>query len=109
MDSNLHLDYVREIQRTGTIPVYHPHLFRTEAIQIPFPYPIGYHLAMSVFPHWVPLYKVLGVTFAAISLLLVLKLHKLLGFGGNLAVLTPSPLLPHFQNLRSPPIQTCSP
>lgn len=89
LDSNFHLDYVREIQRTHSVPVYHPHLFRTEAVQMPFPYPIGYHLAMSVFPHCVPLHKMLGVLFAAVSLFLTFKLCKILGFGDNLAVIIP--------------------
>ncbi len=89
MDSNLHLDYVREIQESGGVPVYHPHLFQSSATQVPFPYPIGYHLTMAALPHWVSLYKVLGVVFAGVSLILVIKLHKLFGFGRNLAVITP--------------------
>jgi len=90
LDSNLHLDYVREIQKTHSIPKYHPHLFNTEGIQVPFPYPIGYHLAMSIFPHWVPLYKVLHVAFAAMCLILTLKLADLLGVKKNkFAVLIP--------------------
>ena len=89
LDSNLHLDYVRGIQESGKIPVYHPHLYRSNATQVPFPYPIGYHLVMAALPHWVSLYKVLGVVFAGASLILVIKLHKLLGFVGNLTVITP--------------------
>jgi hypothetical protein len=90
LDSNFHLDYIREIQETHSIPKYHPHLFNTKGIQIPFPYPIGYHLAMSIFPHWVPLYKVLQVTFAVSCLILTLKLAGLLGVRKNrFAVLIP--------------------
>ncbi|MBA7595731.1 hypothetical protein ES703_02696 [subsurface metagenome] len=89
LDSNLHLDYVRDIQESGVIPIYHPHLFQSNAAQAPFPYPLGYHLAMAALPHWVSLYKVLGVVFAGVSLILVIKLHKLFGFGRNIAVITP--------------------
>ncbi len=89
LDSNLHLDYVRGIQESGGIPVYHPHIYQSDVIQVPFPYPIGYHLAMAALPNWLPIYKVLGVVFAAVSLILVIKLHKLLGFKKNLAVITP--------------------
>ncbi len=89
LDSNLHLDYVRGIQESGEIPVYHPHIYQSDVVQVPFPYPIGYHLAMAALPHWIPVYKVLGVVFAAISLILVIKLHKLLGFKKNLVVITP--------------------
>jgi len=89
LDSNIHLDYVRAIQDTGSIPVYHPHLYGSDVSQVPFPYPIGYHLAMAAFPHWVPLYKILEVVFAAVSLVLVIKLHQMLGFGKNLAVIVP--------------------
>lgn len=80
---------MREIQESGKIPVYHPHLFQSNAAQSPFPYPLGYHLAMTALPHWISLYKVLGVVFAGVSLILVIKLHKLFGFGRNLAVITP--------------------
>ena len=83
LDSNLHLDYVGEIQKTHSIPKYHPHVFNTEGIQVPFPYPIGYHLAMSIFPYWVPLYQVLQVAFATICLILTLKLAGLLGIRKN--------------------------
>lgn len=89
LDSNLHLDYVRGIQVLGEIPVYHPHIYQSDVVQVPFPYPIGYHLAMAALPHWVPVYKVLGVVFAAVSLILVIKLHKLLEFKENLAVIIP--------------------
>lgn len=89
LDSNLHLDYVRGIQESGEIPVYHPHIWQSDVVQVPFPYPIGYHLAMAALPHWIPVYKVLGVVFAAVSLILVIKLHKLFGFKKNLAVITP--------------------
>ena len=89
LDSNLHLDYVREIQKSGTIPVYHPHLYHSNIARVPLPYPIGYHLAMAALPHWVSLYKILGVVFATISLVLVIKLHQLLNFGRGWAVITP--------------------
>ena len=89
LDSNIHLDYVREIQDTGSISIYHPHIYKSDASLVPFPYPIGYHLAMAAFPHWIPLYKILGVVFAAVSLVLVIKLHEMLGFGKNLAVVVP--------------------
>jgi hypothetical protein len=90
LDSNLHLDYVKEIQRTHSIPEYHPHVFNTEGIQVPFPYPIGYHLAMAVFPHSVPLYKILQVAFATMCLILTLKLADLLGVKKKkIAVLIP--------------------
>lgn len=89
LDSNLHLDYVRGIQESGEILIYHPHLYQSDVVQVPFPYPIGYHLAMAALPHWVSIYKVLGVVFAGATLILVIKLHKLLGFGGNLTVITP--------------------
>ena len=90
LDSNLHLDYVRAIQNTHTIPKYDPHVFNTQGIQVPFPYPIGYHLAMSLFPDWVPLYKILQVAFATMCLILTLKLAGLLGVKRNkFAVLIP--------------------
>lgn len=83
LDSNLHLDYVRAIHNTHSIPKYDPHVFNTQGIQVPFPYPIGYHLAMSLFPDWVPLYKILQVAFATMCLILTLKLAGLLGINKN--------------------------
>lgn len=88
LDSNLHLDYVREIQETRRIPRYHPRVFNTEGSRVPFPYPIGYHLTMAVFPHWVPLYKILQILFATLSLVLILKISD------SLRVRTPFLLLP---------------
>jgi hypothetical protein len=90
LDSNFHLDYVREIHDTHSIPKYHPHIFNTAGVQVPFPYPIGYHLTMSIFPEWVSLYKLLQVVFAVLCLILTLKLADLLGVKKNrLAVLIP--------------------
>lgn len=103
LDSNLHLDYIRAIQELGTIPSYHPHLYQSAASKVPFPYPIGYHLAMALFPHSVPLYKAMGVIFAAASLVLVLKLNELLGFKKNLGVIIPLALALSFSNFTITP------
>lgn len=89
IDSNNHLDYTRAIQNTGTIPANHPHVNQTDASSIPFGYPIGFHLAMSIFPHWVSLYEALGVLFASVCLIFVIKLNKLLGYGESIKVLIP--------------------
>jgi len=88
LDSNFNLDYIREIQETHGIPKYHPHIFNTAGSQIPFPYPIGYHLALSIFPHSVSLYKVLQVLFAVVSLIMTIKLAELFGVK-NIAVIIP--------------------
>lgn len=103
MDSNLHLDYVREIQEAGRIPVQHPHLYQSDVSSAPFPYPLGYHLTMAIFPHWISIYKVLGVVFAGISLILVIKISKLFGYKGGLAIITPLALSLSFSRLTITP------
>lgn len=89
LDSNIHLDYVRSIQEMGQIPKYHPHLYQSSITKIPFPYPIGYHLFMSFFPHSVLLYKILQVLFAAVSLFALLEINKLFGYEPNPLIITP--------------------
>lgn len=89
LDSNIHLDYIREIQKTHSIPVNHPHIYVTPDSRIPFPYPVGYHLTMALLPHSVMLYKFTQVIFAAVSIVLTLKLSETLGFGKNMFVVMP--------------------
>ena len=103
LDSNLHLDYVREIQNVRSVPRYHPRVFNTAGVQIPFPYPVGYHLAMAIFPHRVTLYKLLQVLFAVSCLILILKLAGLLGVKRRFYALIPFVLTSPFSRFSITP------
>lgn len=87
-DAFSHLDYVRSIQETGSIPRFHSHINQTPVSKTPFPYPIGYHLFLAGLPHNVNLYQILQVLFATIVLFFTMKISETFGYD-NWKVITP--------------------